>query len=178
MVTLRPDRERPARRVQSNDGFRVLLVLWATVVVLVGVPLAFAVGGGVHESRSRVYTEQEQNRQLVTAVVTSDKVQPQASSDPELVSVPARWFAGGTEHAGLISAPRGVKTGDSVDIWVDADGYHLGEPARTALDEAVAVGLSTWLSVAAVGAVLMAAGWAVVERIRETRRSELAGGYR
>ncbi|GAB3020280.1 hypothetical protein MBOU_21200 [Mycobacterium bourgelatii] len=174
MITLRPDRERPTRRAQSNDGFRILLVLWATVVVLLGVPLAFAVGDGVHESRSRVHAEQEQNRQLVTAVVTSDKVQPQALSDPELVSVPAKWFAGGTEHAGLISAPRGVKAGDSVDIWVDADGYHVGVPHRTPLDEAVAVGLSTWLSVAAVGAVVMAAGWAVAERFRETRQSQLA----
>ena len=90
-----------AWRLPAADGFEVLLAIWA-VVVLAGVPIAVAVGAGVHESRSRFYAEQAQTRRSVTAVVTSDKAARQELADAQTVSVPARWVAGGVEHAGAV----------------------------------------------------------------------------
>lgn len=153
-----------ARRMPTGRGFQVLLAIWVAVVVLGGLPIAVAVGTEEHESRSRFYAQQAQTRQSVTAVVTSDKADHQELADPQTVSVPARWVAGGVEHAGPVDAPRGVKAGDSVDIWVDENGYHVGLPVRTALDDAVAAGLSAWLSMAAVTAVLLAGAWVVADR--------------
>jgi len=174
MTTPRPDR----RRLRTSDGFEVLIALWVAVVVLIGIPLAVTVGGGVHDSRSRLYSDQAQNRQAVTAVITDGKAAHRELGDPQTVNVAARWVADGAEHQGVVSAPRGVKAGDSVDIWVDENGYHVGVPHRTALDEAVAAALSTWLSVAAVAAVLLAGGWVVVDRLRDSRLMLPVTGYR
>lgn len=176
MSTPRTDHRR--HRVRSTDGFHVLIALWVAVVVLVGVPLAVMVGSGVHESRSRFYTEQSQTRAPVTAVVTNHRATHRELADPQTVSVAARWVAAGAEHEGAVTAPRGVKAGDSVDIWVDENGYHVGLPHRTALDEAVAAALSAWLSVAAVAAVVLSGGWAVVHRFRDSRLALPVSGYR
>ena len=54
------------------------------------------------------------------------------------MTVRARWFAAGAEHTGAVKAQPGVKTGDSIDIWVDEDGSHVGPPVMSAYDEAVA----------------------------------------
>ncbi|VBA50104.1 Rv1733c family protein [Mycobacterium pseudokansasii] len=158
-----------ARRMPTARGFEVLLAIWVAVVVLAGLPIAVVVGTGEHESRSRFYAGQAQTRQSVTAVVTSDKAAHQELADPQMVSVPARWVVGGVEHAGPVDAPRGVKAGDSVDIWVDENGYHVGLPLRTALDDAVAAGLSAWLIMAAVTAVFLAGVWMVADRARAGR---------
>ncbi|MCV7196767.1 Rv1733c family protein [Mycobacterium angelicum] len=174
MSTPRPDR----RRLRTGDGFEVLIALWVAAVVLIGIPLAVTVGSGVHDSRSRFYSDQAQNRRAVTAVITSDKATHRELGDPQTVTVAARWVADGAEHKGMVAAPRGVKAGDSVDIWVDENGYHVGLPHRTALDEAVAAALSTWLSVGAVAAVLLACGWAASERPRDSRLTLSSTGYR
>lgn len=174
MSTPRSDR----RRLRTGDGFEVLIALWVSVVVLIGIPLAVTVGSGVHDSRSRFYSDQAQNRHAVTAVITSDKATHRELGDPQTVDVAARWVADGAVHEGVVSATRGVKAGDSVDIWVDENGYHVGLPHRTALDEAVAAALSTWLSVGAVAAVLLAGAWAVVERLRDSRLTLSVNGYR
>lgn len=151
-------------RMPTTRGFQMLLAMWVAVVVLAGLPIAVALGTKEHESRSRFYAEQAQTRQSVTAVVTGDKAGHQELADPQTVSVPARWVVGGVEHAGPVDAPRGVKAGDSVDIWVDENGYHAGPPLRTALDDAVAAGLSAWLMISAVTAVLLAGVWTVADR--------------
>ena len=80
------------------------------------------------------------------------------------ITVLARWFAAGTEHTGPVSTPPGVKTGDSIDIWVGEDGSHVGPPPKTAYDEAVAVASAIWFSVAIVAGVLVAGTRAALNR--------------
>lgn len=157
-------------RARIADGTEMLTAIWIAITLLVGLPVAGVVGLSVYESRTRVLSEQAQTRQLVTAVVVSDNALHQEMSDPRTVTVPARWFAGGIQHAGDVTAPRGVKAGDSVDIWVDPEGNHVGLPFRTPLDEAAAAALSTWLSVSAVTAIFLAGNWALVRRLRDARR--------
>jgi hypothetical protein len=156
-------------RVGIASAAELLIALWIAITMLVGLPVAAVVGFEVYESRSHFYSQQAETRQMVTAVVTSDNAMHQELSDPRLVSVPAQWFAAGVQHAGEVTAPRGVKAGESVDIWVDRDGNHVGLPYRTVLDEAAAAALSTWLSVTIVAAIFLAGNWAVVQRFRDSR---------
>lgn len=104
----------------------------------------------------------------VTATVTSLKVAYHESLGPT-ITVLARWFDAGTEHTGAVSAPPGVKSGDSIDIWVGQDGSHVGPPHKTAYDEAVAVASAFWLSVAVAAGVLVAGTLAARNRARFAR---------
>ena len=154
--------------VRTSDRIEALVVVLAVVMALVAVPIAAAVGTAVYDSRSRLYAEQAQTSHVVTATVTGHKVTHRESLGP-LVTVLARWFAAGTEHTGAVSTPPGVKTGDSIDIWVREDGSHVGPPPTTAYDEAVAFAAATWFSVAIAAGVLVAASRAALNRARHAR---------
>jgi hypothetical protein len=175
-LTVRLARRRFARLfslnpvTQISDWVEALVVALAVVMVLVAVPVAAAVGTGIYDSRSRLYAEQAQNSHVVSAIVTDHKVTHRESLGPA-VTVLARWFAAGTEHTGPVSAPPGVKTGNSIDIWVGEDGSHVGPPPKTAYDEAVAFASLTWLGVAIAAAALIAGTRAFVNRGRRARRS-------
>lgn len=151
--------------IRVSDRVEALVAVLAVVVSLVAVPIAAALGTAVHDSRSRVYAQQAQARHLVTATVTDGKAVRKDLSKPS-VNVPARWFAGGAEHTGTVSAPLKVKTGDSIDIWVDNDGSLVGPPSRTAMDEAVAAALVFWVVVALAAGGVCAATRVVLDRIR------------
>ena len=149
--------------VRISDRVEAFVVVLAVVVMLLAVPIAAAVGTAVYDSRSRQYTEQAQTSQVVTGTVTGHKVAYHESLGPT-ITVLARWFAAGTEHTGPVSTPPGVKTGDSIDIWVGEDGSHVGPPPKTAYDEAVAVASAIWFSVAIVAGVLVAGTRAALNR--------------
>lgn len=163
---------------RKHQAPRAPVVIWAVLTMLVGLPIAVATGIQVHDSRSRFYTEQAQASNSVTAVVTSEKAIHQELADPSTVSVPARWFASGAEHAGAITAPRGAKVGDSVEIRVDAEGYHIAPPARTVLDESVAAALSTWVGVGIVAALCVAVVRSFVMPVPATGRQLHVGSCR
>lgn len=172
--TVRPPRWRYARlfrrnpRVRIHDRVEALVVVLAVVIALVAVPIAAAVGTAVYDSRSRLYAEQAQNSHVVTAVVTDHKVIHRESLG-QTVTVLARWFDAGTEHAGAVSAPPGVKTGNSIDIWVDEDGSHVGPPPKTAHDEAAAFASLTWLGAAIAAAALVVGTRAFRNRVCHAR---------
>jgi hypothetical protein len=108
--------------IRLSDRIEALVLALAVVMVSVlAGPIAATVGAAVHDSQSRSYAEQAQNRHTVTATVTGDKF-VRRDTFGQTVTVPARWFAAGAEHTGAVPAPPRVKTGDSVDIWVGEDG--------------------------------------------------------
>ena len=128
-------------------------------------------GTAVYDSRSHLYAAQAQNR------APSPPQSPATSSSAantlgQMVTVPARWFAAGTEHTGTVSAPPGVKTGDSIDVWVAEDGSHIGPPLRTALDAAVAAAEAIWFGAAMAAAALVAGTRAILNRARHARWQE------
>jgi hypothetical protein len=205
MTTLHPDCHRPTRhrsdKAVTSDTFTVRLPRWrfarlfgrnplvhpadrvealvvvlALVMALVAVPIAAAVGTAVYDSRSRLYAEQAQNSHVVTAIVTDHKVTHRESLG-RTVTVLARWLAAGTEHTGSVSAPPGVKTGNSIDIWVGEDGSHVGPPPKTAYDEAVAFASLTWLGAAIAAAALIGGTRAFLNRFaaRDGRITSTSG---
>ena len=154
--------------IRAGDRVEALVVVFAVVVVLLAAPIAAAVGTAVYDSRSHLYAAQAQNPRTVTATVTGDKFVRQDTFG-QMVTVPARWFAAGTEHTGIVSATPGVKTGDSIDVWVAEDGSHIGPPLRTALDAAVAAAEAIWFGAAMAAAGLVAATRAILNRARHAR---------
>jgi hypothetical protein len=157
--------------IRAGDRVEALVVVFAVVVVLLAAPIAAAVGTAVYDSRSHLYAAQAQNPRTVTATVTGDKFVRQDTLG-QMVTVPARWFAAGTEHTGTVSAPPGVKTGDSIDVWVAEDGSHIGPPLRTALDAAVAAAEAIWFGAAMAAAALVAGTRAILNRVRHARWQE------
>jgi hypothetical protein len=154
--------------IRAGDRVEALVVVFAVVVVLLAAPIAAAVGTAVYDSRSHLYAQQAQNSHVVTAVVTDHKVTHRKALG-QTVTVLARWFAAGTEHTGSVSAPPGVKTGDSIDIWVVEDGSHVGPPPKTAYDEAVAFASLTWLGAAIAAQALIAGTRTFLNRARHAR---------
>jgi hypothetical protein len=154
--------------IRAGDRVEALVGVFAVVVVLLAAPIAAAAGTSVYDSRSHLYAAQAQNPHTVTATVTGDKFVRQDTLG-QMVTVPARWFAAGAEHTGTVSAPPGVKTGDSIDVWVAEDGSHIGPPLRTALDAAVAAAEAIWFGAAIAAAALVAGTRAILNRARHAR---------
>ena len=146
--------------IRISDRVEALVLVLTVVVALLAAPVAAAVGTAVHDSRSRLYTEQAQTRHTVTATV----IDSPARSDT--ITVRARWVAAGAEHTGAVKAEPTVKPGDSIDIWVDKDGSHVGPTVMSAVDEALMVAVGIWISVAGAAAVLCAGTRAVLDRVR------------
>jgi hypothetical protein len=187
MTPSHPDHQRcTGHRLDEDaamDTFTVRLPRWRSMRLFGRNPLiragdrvealvvVFAVGTAVYDSRSHLYAAQAQNPRTVTATVTGDKFVRQDTLG-QMVTVPARWFAAGTEHTGTVSAPPGVKTGDSIDVWVAEDGSHIGPPLRTALDAAVAAAEAIWFGAAMAAAALVAGTRAILNRARHARWQE------
>jgi hypothetical protein len=149
--------------IRMSDRVDVLAVVLTVAVSLLSMPIAAAVGTAVYESRSSLYAEQAQTQTRVTATV----IDSPARSDTNTVR--ARWFAAGAEHTGAVKAQPTVKPGDVIEIWVDKDGSHAGPTVISASNEAVAVALAVWVTLAAAAGASFAATRAALNRARRTR---------
>lgn len=159
----------PHSSVRIGDRVQRLVVLFAVLITIAAVPIAAAIGSAVYDSRSREYTELAETSHVVTATVTGIKIAHHESLGPT-ITVLARWFHAGTEHTGAVPAPPGIKSGDSLDIWVGEDGSHVGPPSVSPYDEAVAVGAAIWCGVAVAAGLLVFGARTALNRARRTGR--------
>lgn len=153
--------------VRVSDRVEALVSVLAVVLSLLTLPIAAAVGTAVYESRSNLYTEQDQNRSTVAATVVEDSAAPDPWS--KTTTARARWFAAGAEHTGVVQGRTMLRAGDSVEVWVDEDGAQVSHPVRSAVDEAVVTALVIWLSVAITATAFCVGTRAVLNRIRHAR---------
>jgi hypothetical protein len=153
--------------IRVSDRIEAVVLVLAVALSLLAVPVAAAVGTAVHDTRQRVYAEQAQDRQMITGTVVDDS--PTQVWRSKTMAVRARWFAAGAEHTGAVKTRQPVKSGDSIDIWVDQNGFQVAPPTRTAVDEAVAAALATWLGVAGAAAALFVGTRAALDRSRHAR---------
>lgn len=155
------------RLVRASDRAEALVLVLAVVVSLLIVPIAAAVGTAVYDSRSNLYAEQAQGRRTVTATVIDDSaaVRPRSKT----MTAHARWFVAGAEHTGQVRARTTLKPGDSVEIWVDENGSHVGPPMGSAAEEAMAAAFAIWLGTATAAALLYVGTRAVLNRARDAR---------
>lgn len=154
--------------IRASDRLEALMLVLAVAVSLVAVPIGAAVGTAVHESSSRVHAEQAQARRQVTATSIGDS-HPRRDLESPTVTVPARWSVDGTDHTGDVVAPLNVKTGEEIEIWVDAFGSPVRPPVRTAVDEGVAFAVATWSTVSLLAAGLFGVARIALDRSRYTR---------
>jgi hypothetical protein len=156
--------------IRASDRVEALILVLAVAVSLLTVPIAAAVGTATYDSRSRLYAEQVQSRTTVTATIVGkhDRQNPESPT----VMVPARWFAAGAERTGDVLAERPAKVGDEIEIWVDNEGSPIGQPAMTALDEAVSAALAIWCAVTLSAVAVFAAARVALDRGRYARWQE------
>jgi hypothetical protein len=153
--------------IRPSDRVEALVLALAVVVSLLAAPIAAAVGTAVYDSRSNFYAEQAQTRRTVTATVIDDGA---ALNPPtKTTTARARWFAAGAEHTGEVNARKTMKSGDSIEIWVDQSGSQVGPPIRSAADEAVAVAFAIWFGAAVAAAALLVGTRTVLNRARHAR---------
>jgi hypothetical protein len=157
--------------VRTTDRVEALILVLVVAISLIAVPVGAAVGTAVHDSRSRLYAEQMQTRRPVTATVTGES-HPRRNLESPAVTVPARWFAAGTEHTGDVAAPLTAKIGDDIEIWVDDQGLPVARPLDTARDEALAFGIATWWGISLLAVALFARARIILDRRRYDRWQE------
>jgi hypothetical protein len=157
--------------VRTTDRVEALILVLVVAISLIAVPVGAAVGTAVHDSRSRLYAEQMQTRRPVTATVTGES-HPRRNLESPAVTVPARWFAAGTEHTGDVAAPLTAKIGDDIEIWVDDQGLPVARPIDTARDEALAFGIATWWGISLLAVALFARARVILDRRRYDRWQE------
>ncbi len=156
--------------LRASDRVEALVLALPVVVALLAIPIAAFVGTAVHDSRSSLYAEQAQARRIVTATVAGERDARPDLSNPA-VWVPVRWFDAGTEHIGVVKAQRTVKTGDSIEIWVDKNGSQVAPPTptRAAVEEAVGAAVVIWLGVVVTAVGVFAGTRTILNRARHAR---------
>jgi hypothetical protein len=157
--------------VRTVDRAEAVVVVVAVVVSLLAAPFAAAaVGTAVDDARSHVYAEQARTRHAVTATVTDvHPIGAQPAAPHEVITAPARWVIGESEHIGAVKARPTVQIGDRADIWVDDEGQQVDEPTALsrAADDAVVAAVVIWLIVIAATAALLALIRAMLDYVRK-----------
>lgn len=154
--------------IRASDRLEALMLVLVIAISLLAIPIGAAVGTAVHESSSRVHAEQAQGRRQLTATSIGDS-HPRRDLESPTVTVPARWSVDGIEHTGDVAAPLNVKTGDAIEIWVDAKGAPVRPAVRTTVDAGVAFAVATWSTMSLLAAGLFAVVRVALDRSRYAR---------
>jgi hypothetical protein len=156
--------------VRGIDRVELLIVALGTLVALVSVAYAGALGTAVHDARSRVYIAQAQTRHTLTATATKDSAVVPRADDSTATRVTARWQVDGTEHVGTFNWDHAVKFGDPLTIWVDRNGDRVDPPTPTsqAAEDAVGVAFVAWQTVVLATACLVWLGRSYLDRRRDS----------
>ncbi|BBY15273.1 Rv1733c family protein [Mycolicibacterium litorale] len=153
--------------VRTVDRLEATVVALTVAVALLAVPVAAAIGTAVHDSRSAHYAQEADTRHHVTAAITDVPDTPPFSRTGTIM-VPIEWWDDGIQRTGTAQVHATVEEGDTVDLWVDADGVEASAPAPAsrAAVEAVTAAVAIWVSVAAGVAILATIVQLACDRIR------------
>jgi hypothetical protein len=156
--------------VRGIDRLELLIISLGILVVLVAAACSGALGTAVHDARSSVYTAQAQTRRTVIARAIDDSTIVFGDDEYPTARVNARWQANGSEHTASFTMPQDIKTGDSLRIWVDANGNSVDAPTPTSQAgvDAVGVAYTAWLTMALAAAGLICLGRSRLKRQRDS----------
>jgi hypothetical protein len=151
------------RLVRGSDRLEALLVMLVMLALTVAVPVAGAIGTGVHQTRSKMYAEEAKTRRSLTATAIDDSSLPVGLDANVIITVRARWSALGAEHNSTVGVDHVVKAGQQFPIWVDSAGGYTSAPVpvRQAVTDGIAVAVLCWGTVAAAAmtAVVLLRRW-------------------
>lgn len=128
-----------------------------SIVVILMVPVAGAIGTQIHESESARLAQVLTSRHPVPALVIADSA---ATAIPRSAGslTRVRWTVGGAPREGVVQSLDWRKAGDTTTVWVDDTGERALAPpdiSDPALRAAI-VALTVWGGVATAGAGLHA----------------------
>jgi len=153
--------------VRTSDRIEAAVTAVLLLSVILVLPVAAAVSTSVHEHLTAEYALQQESRLRVAAVAQSD-----GDYVPEPYSVhwltPVRWEADGVGHTDVLESDTRLKTGDSVDIWIDHHGQRVPPPpsAGQAGIAAFCAGASVWVAIAACAGLVQV----LIRRTLDRRR--------
>lgn len=133
----------PLRR--RSDRVEGLVLAVAVLVCLAAVPAGIAVGLGVTAHGYRTASRLAATGHPATAVLRADVPTPPDGALASDQPVPARWSTAGQARTGTITAPQGLRRGDTVTIRLDAAGRPV--PAPEPRDRIVVDGVGSGLAV-------------------------------
>ncbi len=137
--------------VRPSDRLEAWVVLIASIVVVLTVPFAAAIGTATHDRELQVALRQAAERQTVVATVTGGST---LVAQPGRVTfgTPVRWSVGPAVHTGWLESSERLQSGDRVAVWVNDFGDQVGPPLsrEQATTMAIATAALTWLMVVAV----------------------------
>lgn len=141
------------RLARAGDRVEGAVLVTAITVVLLGLPIAAAVGSEVYTAESAVSVEQQRTRHRAVATLLEDTPSSPAGTGlgvgAQAPRVPATWQASdGTTRRGDVVANHDVKAGSTVKIWVDDSGAKVDPPMTSegAVITAVAVAVGLWVA--------------------------------
>jgi len=142
---------------RGSDRLQVVVRLLLLVVLLMGIPVALAVGTAAHSQIAAEATAQTASRFRVTARLTEDAL---LSADGNIGSASATWTApAGTRRGGVLPVAATARKGAAVPVWVDRSGRRTAPPLNQSDAMAGAVGytLATLVGIwfAGAGAYLL-----------------------
>ena len=155
---------------RPGDRLESVLVLAVTVWVLILVPFAAAFGTATHTRLDAQTSADRATLQQVPAVLAEDalpgKGDVPARWPQDSAHARAQWSVQGVPHTGDVTAPAGSRAGETVSVWIDAQGDLVAAPA-TGTDNAVTAGgaaVTVWVAGAMGGVVLLLGVYAATTR--------------
>lgn len=147
--------------IRHSDRREARSLFVVLVVALIAAPVAYTAGNSVYDGRVAAFEVQRLSRHEIAATVAADS-RPVTSGYSRYHFATVRWRVDAEERRAELQTTYPVKTGDSVSIWVDADGHHVQEPLgpKDATTQALVVGFGLWFAVACAGA----ASWVRLRR--------------
>ena len=156
--------------MRTSDRVEAAVNALAVLLVLVATACVGVIGTMIRDTETQNYLEQARTRHVLVARAVDDST-PAGSADTTASTVHARWQVNGIDHADVIASQYAVKAGDSLRIWVDADGNLVDQPtpiARADRDAWLAA-LVVWLIVAVASAHVAALVRDHVKRMRDAQ---------
>ncbi|MFC9552539.1 hypothetical protein ACFTWF_16995 [Rhodococcus sp. NPDC056960] len=118
--------------MRRSDRIESTIVLVVVVVALMVVPVAGAVGTATYTRLTERAHQVAGSGRQVPAVLLDDPRPPPGEipmrGPAGRDQAPARWVLEGTEHTGVVETDIGARAGQTVTVWVDADGNFMQPP--------------------------------------------------
>lgn len=159
----------PGPLVRRSDRVQAASRLLLVLALLCAVPVAFAAGRSAARAAAELAVEQAALVRPAQAVLIETTTDVTLGNAGDQQWTAASWTGpGGSLHTGVVSAPVGSTAGQTVPIWIDADGALTPPPLAPGdvTDRGVVRGLLVLLGAAAAAALVHSAVCGVLERRR------------
>ena len=144
--------------IRTSDRLEGAAVALAVILVIFAAACAGIAGTIIHDTETQKFLEQAQTRHTLVASAVADS-KPEGSAGATASTVHAQWRLNGINHTGVLGWDYAVKAGESLPIWVDADGNRVDRPTpiERATADAFSAAVVGWLIVVlAIGQVVAA----------------------